>query len=228
MRTFRKIRIVPLTLALFLSFTYIFAMEMNRTVRGADTSSVAGSATDPLVTLSYINDVLLPQIEKKITSGEGSSSSAGDIDTKIAASVKTALEKSIDETVNRIVDARVIQVVNDMRASGTFNSSVPSETVTPAASALPPVYEVIEPVKGQKIRSKSGVVEMILRPGSTARVVSPFLTQGLSDATSGSELNDMDTVPLNHTLLIPRADGRGLEVTSSVAYILVRGDYEIY
>ena len=34
-------------------------------------------------------------------------------------------------------------------------------------------------------------------------------------------------VPVNHLLIIPRADRRGLVILSDTATLLIRGDYEI-
>jgi len=89
-------------------------------------------------------------------------------------------------------------------------------------------YILIEMTKGQKLRAKSGTLELILRPGGTASVISDSNIQGIADLTSGDELLNGNSLPVNHSLLIPRADGRGIYITSAAAYVLVRGDYEIY
>jgi hypothetical protein len=80
----------------------------------------------------------------------------------------------------------------------------------------------------QRIRAKSGTLEIIVRPGSRARVTAPGSDSiGIADITSGKELLGGDITPINHLLVIPRADRRGLVILSDTATLLVRGEYEI-
>jgi len=92
-------------------------------------------------------------------------------------------------------------------------------------------YEVLELKSGQSVMAK-GACEVILRPGGTATVVVTNAVNkansiGLSDLTDGKELTDTMRVPVNHYLIISRADGRGVKITSDTAYLLIRGEYEI-
>ena len=86
-------------------------------------------------------------------------------------------------------------------------------------------YEVLELSQGQFITSKGGTVELIVRPGSSAIVVSDIPDNGLSDISEMKEVLDGNEVGINHALIIPRGDGRGVEITSEKAYVLIRGDY---
>lgn len=88
-------------------------------------------------------------------------------------------------------------------------------------------YEVLELSKGQKLTSVDGTVELIVRPGSSAQVVSEIEGNGLSDISEMKEVLSGETVGINHALIIPRADGRGIVVTSEKAYVLVRGAYAV-
>lgn len=88
-------------------------------------------------------------------------------------------------------------------------------------------YEVLELTKGQKLTSLDGTVELIVRPGSSAEVVSEIAENGLSDISEMKEVLGGEAVGINHALIIPRADGRGIVVTSEKAYVLVRGAYSI-
>lgn len=92
----------------------------------------------------------------------------------------------------------------------------------------PEKLEVVELKKGQRLRANSAALEIILRPGGAALVISPHSDQGIADLTWGTELLQNDRLPVNHLLLIPRADGRGISVSSDVAYVIIRGGYEIY
>ena len=66
----------------------------------------------------------------------------------------------------------------------------------------------------------------MLRAG-TAVAVSPHAAQGLSDYTDGAELLDGQPLTVNHMILIPRDDGRGIRITSDTAYIIIRGRYTL-
>ena len=112
-----------------------------------------GSASDPLITLSYVNQVLLPNIETK----------------------------------NQ--------------------------------------YSAIQMHAGETLYSESAC-EVILRAGK-ATAGSPFENQGLSDVTEAKELYNSDALTINHLLMIPRADGRGIAVTEGEAWFMIRGKYRI-
>lgn len=91
-------------------------------------------------------------------------------------------------------------------------------------------YEVVEVKIGQKVMADSSC-ELIFRSGKAKVVVTSDANKensiGLSDITGGSELLNGDSVPVNHYIIIPRADGRGIEITSETAYLMIRGEYEI-
>jgi len=163
-------------IALAFGFALTLSVLLNLSVSGAETNAAAGSADDPLLTLSYLTKVYTPQ-----------------------------LSQTIDKAIaDRLKEVNV--------ASGNASSA----------------YIVLELTKGQKLRAKSGALELIMRPGGTASVVSEYKTQGIADLTIGDELLNGKNLPVNHSLLIPRADERGILITSVNAYVLVRGDYEIY
>ncbi|HZJ99000.1 MAG TPA: hypothetical protein VFC79_03285 [Tissierellaceae bacterium] len=84
---------------------------------------------------------------------------------------------------------------------------------------------VVELQQGEHLIGKSGT-EIIPRGGkSTAYGVA--VDKGLSDVTDGKDIdNEIDYLPFNHLLIIPRDDGRGAyAVTDSI--FMVRGAYEI-
>ena len=178
-----KIKTIIVAFAFCLVLLTPVFLNSSSPVSGADSpaNASAGSADDPLITLSYINKVYTPQISK-----------------------------TIDDKLREIAtgSAGVSTVSSNSNASGS--------------------YSVLELKNGQRVRAKSESLEIILRQGGTASVISPHKDQGIADLTSGAELLNGTALPVNHSLLIPRADGRGIYVTSSVAYVMVRGDYEIY
>ena len=50
---------------------------------------------------------------------------------------------------------------------------------------------------------------------------------GISDITAGADLPAGTNVSTNHLLLVPRDDGRGLTITSDIAYLMIKGAYSI-
>jgi len=182
----------------------ILSVFLNSSVTGADqtANAAAGSADDPLVTLSYINKVFKPQIEQFVADKLK--------DFKPAAPAATTTTTPTPVETKPAPTEPPVQNTYIMSAEASVS------------------YVVVELTKGQKLGVKSGSLELILRPGGTAAVISQFKTQGIADLTTGDELLNGKSLPINHSLLIPRADGRGISITSVIAYVMVRGDYEIF
>ena len=91
-------------------------------------------------------------------------------------------------------------------------------------------YTVVSLTAGQRLMALDSC-EVILRSGSASVVVTDEVNRsmniGLSDATAGTELLHGTAVPNNHYIIIPRGDGRGMLVSSDIAYFMVRGEYQI-
>lgn len=91
-------------------------------------------------------------------------------------------------------------------------------------------YEVVRVEGGQTLLA-SASCEIILRSGVAVAVVTDETNIasgiGLSDVTAGTEIIGGESVPQNHYIVIPRADGRGVGVTSEEAYFMVRGEYTL-
>lgn len=91
----------------------------------------------------------------------------------------------------------------------------------PATSAL---FEVIELTTGDALYAVSAC-EIMLRAGE-AYCIAPDATQGLADLT-GPEIYNGQSLVKNHTVLIPRGDGRGIMANSQSVFLMVRGEYRI-
>lgn len=90
-------------------------------------------------------------------------------------------------------------------------------------------FEVVEILAGQSIIGKEGT-EIILRGGTgngpgKAKIIA-LGKDGLSDLTVGKDLKKDEEVPLNHLLIVPRDDGRGVYALNDSVF-LVKGRYEI-
>lgn len=85
------------------------------------------------------------------------------------------------------------------------------------------VFEVVEVPAGLKLIGGAGT-EIILRGGKATAIDNG--KDGISDLTAGKDLKLGDAVSFNHLLLIPKADGRGVECTVK-SWVMVKGNYSI-
>jgi len=74
-------------------------------------------------------------------------------------------------------------------------------------------WNVVELKEGQVLKGQAGL-ELIVRRGQ-ALVVDP-VGNGIPDLTSGTDIRAGSAVPVNHLMLIPREDGRGIKATLPV------------
>ena len=121
-----------------------------------------GDSSDPLVTLTYITDVLLPD-----------------------------------------VDARIERKVNEVQSA---------------------TFKLINVDAGDVIYGEMGT-ELMVRSGG-ATIIAGKNGGGIADLTSGSDLAGDTYVRLNHHLLIPRSDSRGLYFVAD-SIIMVKGKYSL-
>jgi len=124
----------------------------------------------------------------------------------------------VDSKVKELTDkiAELTKTVEDLRKQlGTR----PEESTK---------FQVLVLEKGQKLIGGEGT-EIIFRGGDGGGKAIAIGSEsgGLADVTSGGTINTGENIPVNHLLIISRDDGRGLEVTSKNAYLLVKGPYEI-
>ncbi len=153
----KRVGIILFAAAMLCAVTMVFAAD-------------PGSDTDPLISKSYIDNVLLPKIYSYIDKAVG--------------------------------------------GAGTGQPSGGS-----------PVFEVVNVRAGQKITCAKGT-ELILRMGSGKIIGS--MRGGLADITAGVDLADGTAIPSNHMLIVPLADGRGLQMDKSGdAIVMIKGGYEI-
>ena len=161
------------------------------------TSAEYSSSNDPLVTLSYINETLIPQIEQKVTE-------------KVIATLKA-------------------EGLDPKETPEEPPTETPTETI-PSADLTSLKYTVVHLTKGQKLFANgenTESLELILRAGE-ATSISPFEDQGIADLTASTQLYNGEPLVKNNYCIIPRGqDGRGIEIISEEAYLLVRGVYEV-
>lgn len=84
-------------------------------------------------------------------------------------------------------------------------------------------FKVVNLEKGNVLIGEQGT-EIVLRMGN-AKIIATE-KGGLADLTAGYDLADGTAMPSNHHLVVPVADGRGIEAQNAVI-VLVKGDYNI-
>ncbi len=189
-----KTKIIALAAAVSLTVT---ALPM--LVSGDETTFDLES--DPLISLSYIEEILTPAYDEKIAELIKENK---ELTEKLTAFEETL--KKASETITAL-EGKITEL----------------ETAEPSAALGQ--YEVVHMNKGAKLIAKSPC-ELILRSGSG--IVVSITSNGINDFSDGTELMNAEEIPLYHGLLIPRGnDGRGIQITSNEAYVMVRGEYEI-
>jgi len=106
-------------------------------------------------------------------------------------------------------------------------------TIVPGSDADPLVTQsyvdqffslvVLQLSPGQKLEGNGGT-EIIVRSGTARAVASP--QGGVCDVTAGKDLAQGERVALNHLLVIPRTDGRGI-LAETALYVMVRGPHTL-
>lgn len=100
----------------------------------------------------------------------------------------------------------------------------PSETEN-STTANYPVFEIHQFAAGTQITFGQST-EFIVRRGQ-ASVIDP-LDNSIPDLTTGIDIKKGEAVPLNHQLLCPRDDGRGIIVSAGDEFwIMIKGPFTI-
>lgn len=161
-------------------------------------ASNAGTADDPLVTLSYINQTLKPEITQQIHD-QVYAELYKEIWTTFSEDLKTEILASVGVSTEGTPTAKANYEVVMLEGGQMLNATGACEIILSSGSAL--CY--------------------VTSPENIAAGV------GLRDCTVGAEITNGNDVPLCHYVIIARGDGRGALVTSDIAYFMVRGAYEI-
>jgi len=140
-----------------------------------------------------------------------------EISSKVLLSLKTDITSQITDSINAVksdLEASIKEtVMKDLEKQGIFEPCTNGSWI------------ILELSKGQIVRAK-GTLEVIHRAGECF-TLSHFPSQGIADLTASKELLNGDFLTLNNYCLIPRGDGRGIEISSDIAFLMVRGEFTI-
>ena len=164
----------------------------------AQAAGTPGSSTDPLVTKSYV-DQQIAQLSARIGTS-GTSTGTGD---PLAVD---QLRTDVGDLTKFVIDA--LTDLQDVK--GRITKVENGFIVVPAK-------------KGQKLLLGSGT-EAILRSGSATAIKGTSGT--LVDVSSGLDLKDAANVPVQHLVISPQNDGRGMNIKTD-SYLIIRGAYTL-
>lgn len=176
---------------------------LNNPASGAPGGKQPGTADDPVVTKSYV--------DQQIAQALGGNMSVG-------SSSVSGTKKGTTSSTN---------------ATATTNATAATNTIVPSVSApTDPALasnsevKVVELAPGKKLIAKAGA-EFIVRNGKAS--VYSMDTSGVIDITNGTEIFHNQAVEKNHLLSFPR-EGRGIQVQkgqTNTVTVMVRGGYSI-
>lgn len=184
-------------------------------VSKADGAVQPGSADDPLVTKSYLDEQL-----KKVTGGQWTG-------TPTTGTGQTGTGQGLsEERVKELIAAEMAkakqELLAQLPATGGGQTQQPQQPAAPSADA-PSTLEVIKLEAGQTLYGGVGT-ELIVRSGKTIAVSN---SDGIPDVTAGKDIASGTAVENNHLLVIPR-EGRGIKPDpkqTGEIYVMVRGIY---
>jgi len=158
-------------------------------------SAQPGTASDPLVSKNYVDS----QIEGlRILIANASSSASG----TVSQADKDSIASDVIATVDHYYGA-LIQRISEQQTAGGHSQ-----------------FERVFARSGQVLIADSGT-EMVLRAGSASAVSGP---NGLLNATAGADIVNGNDIPLNHLLIVPASDGRGMMFKED-SWVMVKGVY---
>ena len=159
-----------------------------------------GSSGDPLVTASYINDVVEPEITEQIEDA--------------LADKEAEILKAVDKKLAAA------------GTSGTYSDDLIDEIAARAAQKVSAAqgdsWQVIKVPSGKTLSGKVGC-QIMLRIGGASCVSSG--STGLIDTSDGSVLGPGGALKTNHLYMVT-IDGRGFKASGD-ATVLIKGSYSI-
>lgn len=191
-----------------------------------------GSQTDPLVSLSYITDVLSPETLSAFE--EKANARALEIETGInsridqySADLNQKLEDFEKQYADSIMSDEFIQkvaaVLAEKQAQQPSSSENTAVTVPSTNQTSAQTWSVVKLESGKKMILPLGS-EIVLRFGSAKCYSTGDV--GLINITTGKTVSNGDELSVNNLYLVTIQSGRGITATSDVT-VVVSGSYTI-
>jgi hypothetical protein len=200
MKPYMKVSLAALTIGVGVWVGAVY----NGTAIGAGTIQ-PGTADDPVVTKSYVDQQIQQALGGKLPASNGTSNgTSGNTGTNPSTSTGN----------------------NGSAGTGNTGGSSTDPGLPPLVSGATDAVEIVTVKPGQQLLGKSGA-EFIVRSGK-AVIVSEGIN-GVADLTDGIDLTNGQAAPTNHLLSFPK-DGRGITVLDGNKYsltVMVRGGYTL-
>ncbi len=172
-----------------------------------------GSKDDPVITLSYLNNIYAKQADTQIDSAVSSQTSAfsSSVDSKI-----TSLQNQMNSKITNLT-SQIAALAQDE----SFAAAV-AKKVAASGGEQNVQWQVVKISSGSTLKMEIGT-QVVLRIGTGTCSASGSV--GLVDLTGGGTLAGGASLTKNHLYLATIAD-RGVKATSA-ATVLVAGKYTI-
>lgn len=187
------------------------------------------SAKDPLVSLSYIDGVVLPQINSRFSTVDSNVSSLQNNIDGISGEIDylknriSALEKGSGGTLPDDAKERLEALESGNAAQDKRLDSIENE-IGSIKDSVGSVYEdysynTVHVTGVGSVLKANGSIDIILKSGSAVSCGG-----SVYDLTADEALMNGADIKADHAVT---ADSSSVKLTSEEAYFLVRGDYEI-
>ena len=180
-----------------------------------------GTEADPLVSLSYINDVLAPAIDKEMDAAIESKTAEFE---KILAEKIKQMTSDTDSLVN-MTENNYKTMLDDSEFLGKLANALAGQMTSSGSAAT---FKQVTIPKGKTMYLTMGC-EVLLRLGTGTLVSSG--NPGLVDMTTGSVLSGNAKLTANHLYLVTvetnESTKRGISAASGDVTVMVLGSYTI-
>jgi uncharacterized coiled-coil protein SlyX len=184
-------------------FILIIILTISFSGYGLKSIEATLNSDDPLISLSYLNNII-DEIKSLITKQD---TYISDLENQISI-----LEEKLSQSSGSSETLEVVEIYATYAALEKAGKKV----ISTGSSKV---------FVGTKIIAEAGT-EIILRGTNGATTAIASNLGGLSNVTNGSDIKNGENIPSNHLLLIPRSDGRGINV-SNYAIFIIRGKYTV-
>lgn len=193
--------------AVIVMLAVLIALLAPLAIYGTVTAVAVNSGTLVLVSQDYIDNVLVPEIDRN-------------------NSVQNTEINALKERYNSLLEQ--YNALKAMLEAGVGSSNEENNSITAVTAG----FRLIKLEMGKRIvpsGENEQCIELILQRGSEGAVVySDVESLSILDASEGTELYNGTPVPVAHYILIPHAnDGRAVVAENSDVWMLVRGEYTI-
>lgn len=173
-----------------------------------------GSKDDPLVTLSYVTDVLAPNTLKQMDAviAEKTKTYSADMENKM-----TTYASSLDVKISQM-NSKLVEVTS----GSDFINKVADAVAKKTGATSSAQWQVVKLAQGKTLKAEVGT-ELVLRLGNANCYATG--TPGLVNLSDGSTINNGSAISQNKLYLVTVKD-RGIKASNAVT-VLVCGKYTI-